>query len=101
MSTTSYIGLEPSYASFDKQLLTGDGSTVTFTLDFAVAQVGQILVSLDGIIQEPEYSYNISLSTGSPKISFADLHQVMVLEFQSYILEGQVCRWYLHLHHHT
>ena len=71
MSTTSYIGLEPSYASFDKQLLTGDGSTVTFTLDFAVAQVGQILVSLDGIVQEPEYSYNISLSTGSPKISFA------------------------------
>ena len=69
--TTSYIGLDPSYASFDKQLLTGDGSTVSFTLDFAVAQAGQILVSLDGIIQEPEYSYNISLSTGSPKISFA------------------------------
>ena len=71
MSITSYIGLDPSYGSFDKQLLTGDGSTVTFTLDFAVAQAGQILVSLDGIIQEPEYSYNISLSTGSPRISFA------------------------------
>ena len=71
MSITSYIGLDPSYGSFDKQLLTGDGSTVTFTLDFAVAQAGQILVSLDGIVQEPEYSYNISLSTGSPKISFA------------------------------
>ena len=71
MSITSYIGLDPSYGSFDKQLLTGDGSTVSFTLDFAVAQAGQILVSLDGIVQEPEYSYNISLSTGSPKISFA------------------------------
>ena len=69
--STSYIGLDPSYASFDKQLLTGDGSTVSFILDFAVAQAGQILVSLDGIIQEPEYSYNISLSTGSPRISFA------------------------------
>ena len=44
--TTSYIGLDPSYASIDKQLLTGDGSTVSFTLDFAVAQAGQILVYL-------------------------------------------------------
>ena len=67
----SYIGLEPSHGSFDKQLITGDGSTTTFTLEFPVAQAGQLLVSLDGIIQEPSFSYNISLSTGSPKITFA------------------------------
>ena len=67
----SYIGLEPSHGSFDKQLITGDGSTVTFTLEFPVAQAGQLLVSLDGIIQEPEFSFNISLSSGSPKINFA------------------------------
>ena len=67
----SYIGLEPSHGSFDKQLITGDGSTATFTLEFPVAQAGQLLVSLDGIIQEPSYSFNISLSTGSPKITFA------------------------------
>ena len=34
---TSYIGLEPSHGSFDKQLITGDGSTATFTLEFPVA----------------------------------------------------------------
>ena len=68
---TSYIGLEPSHGSFDKQLITGDGSTTTFTLEFPVAQAGQLLVSLDGIVQEPSYSFNISLSTGSPKITFA------------------------------
>ena len=67
----SYIGLEPSHGSFDKQLITGDGSTATFTLEFPVAQAGQLLVSLDGIIQEPDFSYNISLSSGSPKITFA------------------------------
>ena len=67
----SYIGLETSHGSFDKQLITGDGSTTTFTLEFPVAQAGQLLVSLDGIIQEPSYSFNISLSTGSPKITFA------------------------------
>ena len=67
----SYIGLEPSHGSFDKQLITGDGSTATFTLEFPVAQAGQLLVSLDGIIQEPDFSFNISLSSGSPKITFA------------------------------
>ena len=68
---TSYIGIEPSFGTFDKQLITGDGSTATFTLDFPVAQAGQLLVSLDGIIQEPDFSYNISLSSGSPKVTFA------------------------------
>ena len=67
----SYIGLEPSHGSFDKQLITGDGSTTTFTLEFPVAQAGQLLVSLDGIIQEPDFSFNVSLSSGSPKITFA------------------------------
>ena len=68
---TSYIGIEPSFGTFDKQLITGNGSTTTFTLDFPVAQAGQLLVSLDGIIQEPDFSYNISLSSGSPKVTFA------------------------------
>ena len=67
----SYIGIEPSFGTFDKQLITGNGSTAPFTLDFPVAQAGQLLVSLDGIIQEPDFSYNISLSSGSPKITFA------------------------------
>ena len=68
---TSYIGVGPTFGTFDKQLITGDGSTATFTLDFPVAQAGQLLVSLDGIVQEPNFSFNISMSTGSPKITFA------------------------------
>ena len=68
---SSYIGTEPTFGTFDKQLVTGDGSTATFTLDFPVAQAGQLLVSLDGIIQEPDFSFNISLSTGTPQITFA------------------------------
>ena len=67
----SYIGIEPSFGTFENQLITGNGSSETFTLDFPVAQAGQLLVSLDGIIQEPDFSYNISLSSGSPKITFA------------------------------
>ena len=68
---TNYIGIEPSFGTFDKQLITGNGSTATFTLDFPVAQAGQLLVSMDGIVQEPSFAYNISLSSGSPKITFA------------------------------
>jgi len=68
---SAYIGTGPTFGTFDKQLITGDGSTATFTLEFPVAQAGQLLVSLDGIIQEPEFSFNISLSSGSPKINFA------------------------------
>ena len=68
---TSYIGVEPTAGSFDKQLITGDGTNATFDLDFPVAQAGQLLVSLDGIVQEPNFAFNISLSTGSPKITFA------------------------------
>ena len=68
---TSYIGVGPTFGTFDKQLITGDGSTATFTLDFPVTQAGQLLVSLDGIVQEPNFAFNISMSTGSPKITFA------------------------------
>ena len=67
---TSYIGVEPTAGSFDKQLITGDGSNATFDLDFPVAQAGQLLVSLDGIIQEPNFAFNISMSSGDPKITF-------------------------------
>ena len=67
----SYIGLEPGYGAFEKQLLTGDGTTTSFNLDYAVGQAGQLLVSLDGIVQEPEEAFSVSLSSGDPKINFA------------------------------
>lgn len=67
----SYIGAEPSYGVFQKQVLAGDGSTTTFSLDYNITQATQVLVSLDGIVQEPEYAYNIQLSSGTSQINFA------------------------------
>ena len=64
----SYIGKEPSYGVFEKQILTGDGSTLQFTLDHPVAGAGSILVSLGGVIQEPQSAYDINYISGSPKI---------------------------------
>ena len=69
---SNYIGAEPSYGVFDKQILTGDGSTTQFNLDYPVATSSQLLVSLDGVIQEPDYSYTVSSSTGQGTINFSE-----------------------------
>jgi len=68
----SYIGSEPAYGVFQRQVLTGDGSTTQFNLDFPLASPTQILVSLDGIIQEPEFSYDVSITSGQPVITFSE-----------------------------
>ena len=41
----------------------GDGSTTTFTLDHAVGSDEDILVSVDGVIQEPSVAYAVSNGT--------------------------------------
>ena len=56
----AYIGREPQYGAFEKQSLTGDGSTVTFILDYTVGSASSILVSVAGVHQEPESAYNLS-----------------------------------------
>lgn len=68
----AYIGASPSYGVFDRQVLTGDGSTTTYSLDYPVSSATQLLVSLDGIIQEPEYSYTVTTSAGSGSITFSE-----------------------------
>src|SRR5210317_44026 len=56
----AYIGRDPQYGAFEKQTLTGDGSTVTFSLDYTVGSASSILVSVAGVHQEPESAYNLS-----------------------------------------
>ena len=66
----AYIGASPTYGVYDRQVLTGDGSTVTFNLDH-MAVPTSLLVVLDGVVQEPEYSYSTSMSSGQPQIVFS------------------------------
>ena len=78
----SYIGLAPSYGVFEKQVISSfdkldaSSSPQTYTkyaLDFDVVQSTQILVSLDGIVQEPDYSYSVGRdASGTMQLSFAD-----------------------------
>mgnify|MGYP001335709981 CR=1 FL=1 len=64
----AYIGRGPETGSFEKQTFTADGSTTTFTLNYTVGSSSAILVSVSGVLQEPEVAYNIS--TGGTKIVF-------------------------------
>ena len=64
----AYIGRAPVNGFHAKQTLTGDGSTVTFTLDQTIASESAIIVSVGGVIQEPKTAYN--LANGGASITF-------------------------------
>ena len=66
----AYIGQNPDHGTFEKQALTADGSTTTFTLNYTVGSSSAILVSVSGVIQEPESAYNIS--GGGTNIVFSE-----------------------------
>ena len=65
----SYIGKSPEHGTFEKQDLTADGSTTTFTLNYTVGSSSAILVSVSGVLQEPETAYNIA--SGGTTIVFS------------------------------
>mgnify|MGYP003140749563 CR=1 FL=1 len=64
----AYLGREPAYGSFEKQSLTADGSTTTFSLNFTVGSTASLMVSVAGVLQEPETAYNIA--SGGTQIVF-------------------------------
>ena len=65
----AYIGRSPSYGAFEKQVLTADSSTTSFTLNYTVGSTSSILVSVAGVVQEPEVAYN--LTSGGTSIVFS------------------------------
>ena len=64
----AYIARSPAYGSFEKQALTADSSTTTFTLNFTVGSTASLMVSVAGVLQEPETAYNIA--SGGTQIVF-------------------------------
>ncbi len=62
----AYIGNPPAnrfVAPKAASVFSGDGSTTAFTLDHAVGSDEDILVSVDGVIQEPSVAYAVSNGT--------------------------------------
>ena len=64
-----YIGKAPVNGFHSKQQISGDGSTVTFTLDYTVADETSLIVSDNAVVLEPKTGYN--LATGGTQITFA------------------------------
>ena len=64
----AYIGQSPITGLFKKQSLTTDGSTTSFDLDFTVASTTSVIVSVGGVVQEPETAY--ILGGGGTQITF-------------------------------
>ena len=67
-----YIGLAPSYGVFQKQVIAGTTASI-YDLDFDVVQSTQLFLSLDVIVQEPDYAFSIGRSAaGQMQITFAE-----------------------------
>ena len=66
----AYLGREPAYGAFERQSITPDGSTTTFTLTYTVASTSSILVSVAGVLQEPNSAY--TLASGGTQITFTE-----------------------------
>jgi len=66
----AYLGREPAYGAFERQSITPDGSTTTFTLTYTVASTSSILVSVSGVLQEPNEAY--TLANGGTQITFTE-----------------------------
>jgi len=74
-----YIGLSPSYGFFNKQNIAASADT-TYNLDYDVANSNQLIVSLDGIIQEPGYAFSVGRSSaGVMQITFAEALPITTL----------------------
>ena len=68
-----YIGLAPAYGFFNKQNIAASAAT-TYDLDFDCVSANGLIVSLDGIVQEPGYAFSVgrSASNGNAQIVFAE-----------------------------
>ena len=66
----AYIGRDIEQGTFTKQTFTADSSTTVFTLSHAVVSANNLLVSVGGVIQEPDSAYTASGTvltfTGTP-----------------------------------
>ena len=64
----AYIGRQPITGQFEKQQLTADGSTTSFALNWTVGSTSALIVSVGGVLQEPDTAY--TLSGGGTNIVF-------------------------------
>ena len=62
-STYTNLRTDATAASITKDIFTGDGSTQTFTMTITPSDENNIVVYIDGVMQEPDQNYSISGTT--------------------------------------
>jgi hypothetical protein len=67
-STWTNLRTDADASDITKDIFSGDGSTTTFTLSIAPSAANNIIVYVDGVMQEPAQNYTISNTT----IDFGD-----------------------------
>ena len=67
-STWTNLRTDADASNVTKDIFSGDGSTTTFTLSIAPSAANNIIVYVDGVMQEPAQNYTISNTT----IDFGD-----------------------------
>lgn len=55
-----YLGREPTYGSFEKQVFATNNSDTSFILDFSVGSASSILITKDGLVLTPDVDYSIT-----------------------------------------
>lgn len=59
----SYIGRSPAYGLFEKQTVTGNNTTTSFTLNYPVSNAGSLLTIKNGLILNPGVDYTVNYNT--------------------------------------
>ena len=94
MALDTYIGREPTLGDLEKQTITGDNSTTTFTLDFAVGDTAHILVISNGVVLTPGTGYSLN-GTGTQIIyasapSSSQSHHILFLGKQLQVISSVI-----------
>jgi hypothetical protein len=64
----SYIGRTPVYGALEAQIFTGNGTTTSFVLNYAVSTSASLLVTVDGVFKVP----SIEFGAQGNYLNFAD-----------------------------
>jgi len=75
----AYIGKTLDYGTISKQVLTANGSTTVFTLDQVVRTAKELIVSVGGVVQEPDVVYSASGTTLTFTTAPINGHRVWVI----------------------
>ena len=65
----AYIGANPSNCYYTTQTLTANSVTTTFNLNYTVSSTSAIIVSVAGVLQQPDTAY--TLGAGGTQIVFS------------------------------